>query len=262
MRRVTLSLPVLVALVSTTEPSLAGETRSAWAWGAAVGSPQLLAATLEKSTGPAMRVQGHVGTVLLLSSAGVRALLLSSRRGIAPYAYAGVGILHTAEGEGGGPLGSTGYGWGGVGVRVPMGGLTGFGEVGVLGGMATSRGYEPGLPGAAVGVVFGRTKDGRHTHEAASRLRAGARSFSAVARSDAETSRLHAGGLACAGHRRLGPDRVGSGFRINPRRTGTRRSWLLGASAGATLPCVGVRCLCAGSPGLRRSREEPGLRRR
>jgi hypothetical protein len=73
-----------------------------WTWGVAIGSPQLLAATLETRANATLRVQCHAGTLIVLSSVGIRAVMLSRREGIAPYVYLGAGIVHTAEGEGGG----------------------------------------------------------------------------------------------------------------------------------------------------------------
>jgi len=133
-----------------------GEAGDGWTWGVAAGSPQVLAVTLEQRVDSPVRVQGHAGTILLMSSVGLRALLLSSREGIAPYAFLGAGILHIAEGDGGGAIGSTGHGWGGVGARFPTGPLTWFGELGVLWGLNTDKGYESALPALALGVGFGR----------------------------------------------------------------------------------------------------------
>lgn len=124
-------------------------------WGLAVGAPQILAITLEGDMGSRFRIQGNAGTLLLLSSAGIRALLVSRGRGTKPYAYAGGGILNIAEGEGGGAQGTTGFGWFGVGIRFPLGSWQAFAELGALGGLNQSLGYEPWLPSIAIGVAFG-----------------------------------------------------------------------------------------------------------
>ena len=126
-----------------------------WTWGVAVGMPQLVALTLEKNMDAGFRIQGHASTLLLLSSAGIRAMMMSPGPGAKPYAYVGGGVFHIAEGEGGGAQGTTGYGCGGVGVRFIGRRWQVYGEVGAMGGLDRSDGYEAWQPSVAVGVAFG-----------------------------------------------------------------------------------------------------------
>lgn len=155
MRGVIFALAALVLFWAQASTGQAAAAARDWTWGVAIGSPQVLAVTLETRADATLRVQCHAGTLLVLSSVGIRAVMLSPREGIAPYVYLGAGIVHTAEGEGGGPQGSTGYGWGGVGARLPQRGVTWFVELGVQGGMDTGRGYESWLPSVAIGIAFG-----------------------------------------------------------------------------------------------------------
>jgi hypothetical protein len=145
---------ILGCLLAPVRPAAAASVHSAW--GVAVGWPQVVAVTGEwRREGAAVGIQCHAGTLVLVSSAGIRAVVVPSREGIAPYLYLGGGILHIAEGESGGGVGLTGYGWGGVGARLRHGRVTWFAELGVLGGMDTSKGYESWLPCGAIGIAFG-----------------------------------------------------------------------------------------------------------
>lgn len=140
----------------TVAGAAAAEDARAWTWGTALGSPQLIAVTLERSADTPVRIQAHAGTIFFLaSSLGVRLLVVSSGHRAAPYAFAGGGIFNIVEGDGGGALGSTGYGWGGAGIRFSTGALTWFAELGGMWGMDTSKGYESALPALALGVGFG-----------------------------------------------------------------------------------------------------------
>lgn len=149
------NLLLIAALVSALLSPESGEAGETWTWGVAVGSPQTIAATLEKRTDSPVRIQGHAGTLLVASSLGIRVLALPWRGGFAPYAFLGAGIFNIVEGDGGGAMGTTGYGWGGVGFRLPTRGLTWFAELGFLWGMNEDKGYESPLPGLAIGVGFG-----------------------------------------------------------------------------------------------------------
>lgn len=121
----------------------------------AVGFPQCLAVTLERVSDSPAGLQFHAGTVLVASSVGAR-LLIVRRHSVAPYAFFGGGVLHVAEGEGGGGTGATGYGWVGAGLRLGTGSLTWFGELGVVFGLDEGKGYDAAAPTLAVGVAFGR----------------------------------------------------------------------------------------------------------
>ncbi len=134
----------------------AQEASSRWTWGLAAGIPQTLAVTLERSGEAAVRGQLHAGTILFASSLGGRLMLMSSRRRmVSPYAFFGAGLFYVAEGDAGGAVGGTGYGWAGAGLRVRTGPLAWFGELGVLFGMDTAKDYDSATGAGAVGVGFG-----------------------------------------------------------------------------------------------------------
>ena len=155
MRRLVLFLAVLCAL-GWPDSSAAEDANGTWTWGLAAGVPQTVAVTAERRGESSARLQLHGGTVVVASSLGVRAVIISRDGGFAPYAFIGAGMLHVAEGEGGGGTGWTGYAWGGAGLRVPTGPLAWFTELGVVLGMDTGQGYSSAVPAVAIGVAFGR----------------------------------------------------------------------------------------------------------
>jgi hypothetical protein len=125
-------------------------------WGLTAGSPQMIALTLETHQDGPLRLQVNFGTIVLASSVTCRLLLTRVSGDVRPYAFLGGGMLHVGECEGDGGCGATGLVWGGGGIAVPVGSVRLFGEIGVMGGMDESKGYESPAPAVAAGILFAR----------------------------------------------------------------------------------------------------------
>ena len=67
-----------------------------------------------------------------------------------------VGRAVGSEGDGGGALGSTGFVGTGAGLAVPVGSIRLFGELGIISGLDTDKGFESTLPAVAVGLLVAR----------------------------------------------------------------------------------------------------------
>jgi hypothetical protein len=63
-------------------------------------------------------------------------------------------LLHARD-DTGGAQGTTAFFWPGAGLTVPIRAFRAFGELGVLGGMDTSKGYDSILPAVAIGFLIG-----------------------------------------------------------------------------------------------------------
>jgi hypothetical protein len=150
----------LVALLISSVPNVRAEetqpSDSKFAWGIAAGAPQLLAVTLETPRHGKLRLQASVSPLLLINSVTGRAAVTRSSGTVRPYAYGGGGLLNVSEGDGGGALGTTGFLWAGGGIAAPWSRYRWYGELGVLWGMDTDKGFESAIGALAVGLWFGR----------------------------------------------------------------------------------------------------------
>jgi hypothetical protein len=149
---------VLIPILSSVPANAveAEKDRGSVAWGVTVGSPQMIALTLETHQNQPLRLQLNFGTIILASSLNCRLLLTRVTGDVRPYAFLGGGLLHFAECEGGGGCGWTGLVWGGGGIAVPVWSIRLFGEIGIIGGMDEDKGYESPAPAVAVGILFNR----------------------------------------------------------------------------------------------------------
>lgn len=129
---------------------------SSVAWGGTVGFPQLLALTFETHQDGPLRIQASASPLLLINSATARLILTRTNGRARPYVYGGGGVFNISEGEGGGPLGTTGFLWAGGGVSTRIHRFQLFADVGVMGGMDTAKGFESMLPAFGFGVCLAR----------------------------------------------------------------------------------------------------------
>ncbi len=125
-------------------------------WGITAGSPQLIGLTVETHQNQSLRLQGSVSTVILASSLTGRLLFTRISGRVRPFVFAGGGLFHVGEGEGGGGFGTTGFVWGGGGLAVPIRSIRLFGEIGIMGGLDREKGYESPLATLAMGILFAR----------------------------------------------------------------------------------------------------------
>ena len=102
-----------------------------WWVGAAIGSPQILAITVERRVTRGLHLQGHAGTALLANSVGARALFMPVSYSVTPYLFGGAGYFftifdwHLDDDD----LYAT-YAWWGGGMRFPIKRFLFFVEVG------------------------------------------------------------------------------------------------------------------------------------
>lgn len=138
-------------IVNTPSPSAAvGPLK----YGLAVGNPQTLALTVEAPVNPSVIVQSSLGTVLLFSSASLRAIFMNDAHRAKPYLFAGAGLFHTMGTDTGVAAGSTDFFWFGGGLRFADAGSHFYAEIGVLTGMDTDNGYSRTRTAGAVGIAF------------------------------------------------------------------------------------------------------------
>jgi hypothetical protein len=86
--------------------------------GVSVGIPHTLALTYERYLGSHLAARVHIGSAVLLSSAGARIQWGQNRTGFRPYVFAGAAWIHSVPGDYGDPEGVTGYFWLGPGVSL------------------------------------------------------------------------------------------------------------------------------------------------
>jgi len=103
-----------------------------------------------------LRFQFSAGTLLLISSVTARVLFVPTGGRVFAYGFAGTGMLHVAEGDGSGPVGRTGFGWFGAGVRARVHVLQIFLDTGILVGLDVQKGFDRNSPAGSLGVVFAR----------------------------------------------------------------------------------------------------------
>ena len=86
--------------------------------GASLGVPQIIALSYEFEPQANLRLQAHVGSVLIVNSLGVRGLLIPRTNKFSPYAFVGFGMLFGIpedDWDGFSP-----YAWFGAGLRIPI----------------------------------------------------------------------------------------------------------------------------------------------
>lgn len=126
--------------------------------GVSVGVPHTIALTYELGLTDKLSARGHVGTVVLLSSAGARIQYGNRGPGLRPYLFAGGVLIHaTAEGFGD-PEGMTGYVWFGPGFNIRKGRWALYVEVSALLGGDDDRGLGddwifPFSPAVSAGII-------------------------------------------------------------------------------------------------------------
>jgi hypothetical protein len=82
-----------LARTSSAQPDSTEASQRPWAVGLSAGIPQLLAATVERTLVPNLHLQGNFGTILVLSSASARLLVLPDHVRFQPYGYVGGGTM-------------------------------------------------------------------------------------------------------------------------------------------------------------------------
>ena len=142
---------LLAALPGT---AAAKESAARWRLGPSVGLPQLVGLTAERRVASPLCLQMHAGSVFIVNSAGARALLMPPGWRCQPYAFGGGGFLYEAPTDTGEAEGWTGYGWWGGGLRLRLGRLTPFAEVGRLEGMYVAKGFDHSRGAVGAGVLW------------------------------------------------------------------------------------------------------------
>jgi hypothetical protein len=88
--------------------------------GVCAGVPQTISLTCERALSSHLSARAHVGSAVILSSAGGRLQWSSDRTGLKPYLFAGAAFIHSRAEDYGDPKGTTGYIWLGPGASVEL----------------------------------------------------------------------------------------------------------------------------------------------
>lgn len=124
-----------------------------WWLGAAIGSPQILALTVERRVTRGFHLQGHAGTALLANSVGVRALVMPVSYAVTPYLFGGAGYFFSIFGwELDDDDHYATYAWWGGGMRFPIKRLLFFVEIGDVIELDNDENVLPDA--GAAGVLF------------------------------------------------------------------------------------------------------------
>jgi hypothetical protein len=118
--------------------------------------PQTLALTYETPLVRPIRLQAHLFSLLVFTSAGGRVIVPISQGSLRPYLFTGFGFTHKAVGEIGNPAGHAEFFWYGGGIRWWMGHLLLFAE---LSGFSdepweTEEGTDSPSMGFAIGALW------------------------------------------------------------------------------------------------------------
>ena len=121
--------------------------------GVTVGSPQTLAITYEYAVASPLQLQVNAGTVIVYSSVSGRVLVVPDTWRLQPYAFAGGGLLHSANFEQTDGDGWTGFTWFGGGLRLRIDRFLLFGELGSIDNLNESKEFESHYSTIAVGIL-------------------------------------------------------------------------------------------------------------
>jgi len=121
--------------------------------GLSVGSPQTIALTYEYAIASPLQLQVNAGTAALYSAASGRLLVVPDTWRFQPYAFVGGGALYSVNFEDMDGDGWTGFTWFGGGLRLRLGPLLFFGELGKIANLNESKDYDSSYGSAAVGIL-------------------------------------------------------------------------------------------------------------
>jgi hypothetical protein len=126
--------------------------------GVCAGVPQTISLTYERALSSHLAARVHVGSVVLLSSAGARLQWQSSRAGLQPYFFGGGALIHAVAEDYGNPEGTAAYIWLGPGVNLSLDRWMLYTEVSALLGGDDDKGLGddwifPFSPAITVGIL-------------------------------------------------------------------------------------------------------------
>jgi hypothetical protein len=127
--------------------------------GPCVGVPQTFALTYERRLGSQLAARIHLGSAVLLSSAGARVQWGHNGTGFHPYFFTGAALIHSVAEGYGDPKGVAGYIWLGPGMNLRQDRWTLYAEVSALLGGDEDRGLGddwifPFSPAVTLGLML------------------------------------------------------------------------------------------------------------
>ena len=108
--------------------------------GIAMGIPQTIALTYERTLGSRFAARIHMGSAILYSSVGARLLWRQNGNGFHPYLFAGTAFIYAVAEGYGDPEGTSGYIWSGTGLSLRQNRWAAYTEAGALLGGNDDRG--------------------------------------------------------------------------------------------------------------------------
>lgn len=123
-------------------------------WGVAAGHPHVLAVVLETPQQSMGRLQMSLSPLIFVNSLTARVMVSPLSTRVRPYLFLGGGIYNTNESNGSSGVGTTGFIWGGGGLRIRFGRLDVFTEFGGMDGMDEDKGFEEEVSSFALGILF------------------------------------------------------------------------------------------------------------